>query len=115
MELDEVLHTERQREILLGVQVDERAEEVIPRPDEAEDSHCCEGGPRHWQHNAEEDRQFVRAVNAGGVRDLLGNSQKELAQEEDIEGRAQGSGRGGKERRHPKRLQCVDPVEMTEN
>ena len=64
----------------------EREQELVPRPDGEEDRERRDGGSRERHVDAPEEVERGRAVDAGGLRELLGHAQEVGAHPEDAEG-----------------------------
>ena len=86
------LEAQGQRELFGAVDVDERAEEVVPGGHEDEEGDDGEGGAGEGEDDAPEDAQFGAAVDAGGFGEFFGDGHEELAEEEDGEGGAEPGG-----------------------
>src|SRR5438876_3579065 len=79
-----------EREHVGLVHGDQRPQEVVPGRAEREDGECPENRLRERQHDAQEDVPRAGAVDAGGVLQLAGQREEELAEEEDAEGERHG-------------------------
>src|SRR5258706_3860936 len=102
------LKPERQRERALIREVEERAQEVVPRVDELEEGDDRERRSGERNVDLQEDAKLRCAVEHHGFAQGLGDARKKLAQEKDVEGSAE-------KRREPQRLQGTDPAERFEN
>ena len=80
----EVLQAQGEGELLRALQINQWAEVVVPWAHESKQRHHsqCRFGQR--QDDAEENSQFVAAVDAGGFAEFVGDGQKELAKEKGI-------------------------------
>ena len=103
----EALERDRQRIELRVPEVDQRAEEVAPLLDEGEQRDRDEGRPRQRDDDPPAGSQLARAVDPGGVRQLIRDGPEELAQQEDEERIAQ-------ERRDQQGQVGPDPAELAE-
>src|SRR5947208_8751885 len=59
--------------------------EGVPRAQERDQPGRDEGWDRKWQDDAPEESQVARAIEPGGVRELVRDREKELPHEEDRE------------------------------
>src|SRR5215211_7175587 len=73
-----------QRVLLAAIQIDQWTHKVVPVADEAEHGNRQQRWPYQRQHNMPVNLEGVRPVYAGSLLNLLGQGQKELAQEEDV-------------------------------
>src|SRR5262245_9611435 len=70
-------------------QVDEGPKELMPGPDEAQEPCYQQCRPHQRQHDLPEDAPLPGAVDPGRIGEFLGQSEKELAQQEDEKGIAE--------------------------
>ena len=101
------LQAERERELLARVEENQRAGEVIPREHEAEYGDRCQRRLGQWHNYAPPDSQAAGAVDDGRLFQLHRDGQEELAQHEDVEGRAEEGG-------HGQWIESVDPIDLGE-
>src|SRR6478672_11196148 len=108
MDRGELLQPYRERPDLVVVErVDQWTEEVVPCVEELEESDGRDRGLRDFHDHVPHDLELVRAVDPGGVHELAGDRQEELAQQEDRE-------RVTEERGHDQRLEGSDPSDLLE-
>ena len=74
---------ERDRPQRLIVEVDQRPHEIVEDPNEVDDADGCEGGAGQRKHDAHENPELRRAVDAGRLRELSGNTGEIGAEKED--------------------------------
>ena len=107
------LHQERERNgererVIVAPRVHQRVEEVVPRVEELEQRHRGDARLRQGDHHSGQHLELVGAVDAGGVGELLGDGEEELAEQEDVEG-------GAQELWDDQRLESVDPAQQLED
>src|SRR5664280_1675873 len=81
----DLLHADRERVLARINQVDQRTQEVAPRPDKREDGRGSEHRFGEWQDHSRVNRQVVAAVDPRRVRELGRQAQIELAKQKDKE------------------------------
>ena len=97
------LQAQGKGELLGTLDVDQGAEEIVPQAHEGEEGNDGECRPGEGEDDAGEDSQFAAAINAGGFGKLVGNSDEELAKQEDVECRAEPGG-------DPEGFEGADPL-----
>src|SRR4029078_7434039 len=65
--------------------IEQRQEEVVPRVEDREERYGGDGRLGQAEHDGREDPELAATVHAGGVQVLLGDREKELAEQEDRE------------------------------
>jgi len=103
----EGLEAEGEGELFAGVEEDQRAGEVVPGEHEAEDGDGCKGRLGKGQDDGPPDAQAGGAVDDGSFFKLHRDGEEELAEHEDVEGRAEHGGDG-------QRVEGVDPLKLGE-
>lgn len=104
----EGIQRDGQRHVLLGLQINERAEEVVPRGDEGEDGGDGDDRLADGQHDLPPDAEVAAAIHAGGLDEGLGHLGEELTEHEDEKGRAE---EGGDDERQVR----IDPAKGAEH
>ena len=94
------LQAQSEREQLLILQIDERAEKVVPGSHEGKQGNDGEGGLGEGEDHLPENLPFRAAVNLGRFRQLEGQRHKELPQQKDEKGVAE-------PRRYPERTKTI--------
>ena len=74
---------ERQGEVRLVVQDEQRQQVAVPASDEGEDADGDDTGHREREHHPPEERQAAASVDVGGLLDLVGDRSQERDQDDD--------------------------------
>ena len=101
--VDEAAQAELHRVVAHVVEIDQRAEEIVPGPDEGEDRGRRQRRQRQRQDDLPVDAPRAAAVDHRGLVELARDGAEELHQQEDEE-RV-----GGEEFRHDQRQEGVRP------
>ncbi|KMS93475.1 hypothetical protein BVRB_031100, partial [Beta vulgaris subsp. vulgaris] len=89
-------------------EIDQRAKEVVPGPDEGEDGGGRQHGHRKRNDDLPVDAPGRAAIHLRRLIELLGQAAEELHHQEDEEAV------GGEELRHHQRQEGIDPAELAE-
>ena len=92
----------------LIVEINERAEEIVPGALKGEDGDGGHGRHGQGQNDVKQDLECIGPIHARGILQLYRQGQEKLAEQEDVEGRAK---KGGDNQR----LEAVDPAELAED
>src|SRR5687767_988170 len=98
------LQSQRKCELCAVIHVKHRTHEIVPATQELKERDHCQRRTGEWHHDMPENFELRAAVNARGVKEVLGQAKEKLTEQEDEE-------RSTEPRRHPERLKRAGPAQ----